>query len=174
MTSRERHVIGIDPGGTTGWALLTVDVRMLTGEMQSKILAWDYDEITGDENEQVNALCRLAREVQGLTYKIGPALVVEDFDVQPYNPTTSPEMLSPVRLAAKLDYAAFRGELGDCKIVMQGRRMAKDTATDHRLHKWGLWVEGSDDIRDAVRHAMTALRRARDDEEFRQKMWNGI
>lgn len=172
MTSRELHVIGIDPGGTTGWALLTIDSRMMYGDMPHEILEWDYGEVTGSEPEQVVSLCRLVRETQSLTYKRGPAVVVEDFDVQPHNPTTNLELLSPVRLAAMLAYAQFRGELADARLVLQGRRMAKDTATDHRLRAWGLWVEGSDHIRDAVRHAVTALRRAWDKSDFRLEMWN--
>jgi hypothetical protein len=171
MTPPRLHVVGIDPGATTGWVLLTVPRYSIYGEEESHILEWDYGEFYGDEDIQVRELCRLLREIQSLDYLIGPAAIVEDFDIPPHAPTTNPELLSPVRIAAKLAFAARIGMAGDARIVLQGRTIAKGTVTDERLKRWGYWVEGSDHIRDAARHAITALRRARDNPEFRDEIW---
>lgn len=167
------HVMGVDPGGTTGWALLTVPRACIYGDDPSQVLEWDYGELHGDENIQVRDLCRIIRGVQNLDYLIGPAVVVEDFDVPPHAPTTDGSvLLSPVRIAAKLDFAAEAGYCGDARVVMQGRAIAKSTMTDERLKRYKYFMDGEGDhIRDAIRHAFTALRRAKANPEFRDEMW---
>ena len=171
MPSREIHVLGIDPGGTTGWALVTVPRASLFGDEPSQILGWDYDEITGPEVEQVKALGRLAREIQGLSYMVGPAVVVEDFD----NATSvnDPEVFSPVRIAAMMMYAASRGEFGDSRIVLQKRGLAKGQITDERLRRWRLMPKTPEGhAADAMKHAMMALRRAGQSDRFRDSLWD--
>ena len=172
MPPANLHVIGIDPGETTGWCRLTVPRDCMYGDEPSTIIEWDYGEIVGGEFDQVAAIGRLVRETQGLDFGVGPAVVVEDFDIPPHAPTTDPVLLWPVRLAAMTAYACWRGEMGpDATVTLQGRTMAKQTATDDRLHAWGLYIKGSDHIRDATRHAIVALRRARGKREFRDQLW---
>lgn len=167
----ELHVIGIDPGGTTGWTRLTVPRAALYGADTPTILEWDFGEFAGDEVQQVYNIATLAREVQSLSYRIGPALVVEDWTVDPSFRSADPATLSPVRIAFGLRVAAEKKFCGDACIVLQNRALAKSTATDDRLRKWGLYTTGSDHIRDATRHALTALRRARANPDFRDKCW---
>lgn len=173
MAPPHLHVLGIDPGGTTGWALLTVPRASIFGSQPASFLTIDYGEFYGPEDEQAIAIARLAREVQGLDYKIGPALVVEDFDLMAhYNNTDAAVVLSPVRIAAKLALLHHLGQTGDARLMMQGRTIAKETATDYRLRAWGLYIEQEGDhIRDAMRHAITSLRRAKDSAKFRDMMW---
>lgn len=170
------HVLGIDPGITTGWCLITVPRACIFGNEESKVLEWDYGEVTGSEPEQVVKLARLMREIQSLDYKVGPAVIVEDFTIQPHMVSTDPEVLAPVRIAAMIFYAAHRGECGDSRIILQNRQIAKETMNDDRLRRSGYWVEGSDHIRDATKHAITALRRASaaspSGRAFRAEMWN--
>jgi hypothetical protein len=166
-------VIGCDPGKVTGWCRITVPRACIYGTADSEVLSWDTGEITGPEPEQVKQLARLCRTTQSLDYRIGPALVVEDFDLMASNPTTDGEvLLSPVRIAAMIRMTMYMGALfGDARLTMQGRTTAKTTMTDDRLRKSGYWVEGSDHERDAVRHAITALRRARENPSFRDQLW---
>jgi hypothetical protein len=173
MTPTHLHVIGVDPGQTTGWARLTVPRACVFGTADPEVLRWDTGEITGPEPEQVRDLARLCRTTQSLDYNIGPALIVEDFDLMASNPTTDAEvLLSPVRIAAMIRMTMFMGALfGAARLTMQGRTIAKTTMTDERLRKSGYWVEGSDHERDAVRHAFTALRRAREKPAFRDRLW---
>jgi hypothetical protein len=166
------HVLGIDPGGTTGWALFTVPRKCFFGNQPSQILEWDYGEFYGSEINQTQAIARMVREIQSLDYLVGPAVIVEDWTIMINNVTTDPESLSPVRIAAMLQYARFKGELGDATITLQDRGIAKQCMTDDRLKRNGYYVPGSDHVRDAVRHALTALRRARDSDELRDSMWN--
>lgn len=173
----EIHVIGIDPGGTTGWCRLTVPRKSLFGTDKSQIVEWDHGTFHGSEEDQVLHICRLVREVQGLSYRIGPALIVEDWDSDPSFKTTDKEALSPVRIGAMLRFAKAMSPtdtrhmlLGDATLTFQGRTIAKSTATDDRLKAWGLYVP-NDHIRDATRHAIVALRRARKDPALRTAMW---
>jgi hypothetical protein len=167
----ELHTIGIDPGDTTGWCTITVPYKSVFFDQPSEILSWDYGEFQGAEELQVRNICSLARTTQSLAYLTGPVLVVEDWDVDPTFGSTDPAVLSPVRILAMLRYAAFRNEIPDSRVVPQGRTIAKSTATDERLKQWGLYTAGSDHIRDATRHAITALRRAKNNPEFRDACW---
>lgn len=166
------HVIGIDPGETTGWCRLTIPRDSMYDDEPGRIEEWDYGEFLGPDISQVIEICRLVRETQGLDFAVGPAVVCEDFDLMHENPTTDPVLLTPVRIASMLQYAQFRGDMGpDSLVTLQGRTVAKETATDDRLRHYGLYVKGSDHIRDATRHAWVAIRRAKQSEDVRAAMW---
>jgi hypothetical protein len=125
----ELHIIGIDPGATTGWCRLTVPTKAFFGKADSRILEWDYGEFTGPEPQQALDIARLARETQGLAYKTGPALLVERWDQDPRFKSTDNSALSPVRIGAMLTFLEFMtrnslnqaGLLGDSTLTFQGR-----------------------------------------------------
>jgi|SRR5580698_9435146 hypothetical protein len=169
---RNIHVIGIDPGGTTGWCRLTVPRDSVFGREESSIIEWDYGEVSGHEPQQVVLLARLARETQSLDYLVGPALVVERWDVDPHFQSRDTSALSPARIGAMLLYAQHRGDLSDARVTFQSRVQAKQALTDERLRALGLYVKGSEHVRDATRHALCALRRARQSSELRKEMWS--
>lgn len=172
MPPRELHIIGIDPGGTTGWCRLTVPRASVVDGAPGKILEWDYGELTGRESDQVKQLCAIARMTQGLAYKVGPALIVEAWDNDPSFKSTDTEPLSPVRIDAMLTFCWQQTKLlDDARILFQSRSLAKSTATDERLQRWGLYIKGSDHIRDATRHAITALRRAKASPSLAAELW---
>jgi hypothetical protein len=173
MPPRNIHVMGIDPGATTGWYNITIPRLCIFGDEEAKILEVDYGEFTGDEAHQAVELARLAREIQSMDYKYGPALIVEAWDVDPTFKSTDQEVLSPVRIGAMLTLLKHQRQLGDCTLHFQSRALAFGTATDERLQKWKLWVKGSDHIRAASRHAIVALRRARENPEFARELWPG-
>lgn len=139
----------------------------------SEIVERYSGELRGKETDQVIKLCRFFRTVQGLDYKIGPAVVCEDFDFG--SPLADSEVYSPVRIAFGLKLCYEQAQLkqfGDARLVMQSRTIAKRVATDERLRAWGLWKPGSDHERDAERHIITALRRAKAKREFRDRLWD--
>lgn len=171
MPSKYLHVLGIDPGGTTGWYNITVPRDCMYGDAPSKIIEHDWGEFTGPEFRQAIEIARLAREIQSLDYKTGPAMIVEQWDQDPRFHSTDPETLSPVRIGAQLELLQEQKQLGDCTLHFQSRSLAFSTATDERLKRWGLWVAGSDHIRAALRHAITALRRARENPDFIRELW---
>jgi hypothetical protein len=177
MTPPHLHVIGVDPGETTGWALFTVPRASIYDDDDPEIWGWDTGELKGPEDQQAIDLARLCREIQSLDYNIGPAVVIEDFDVGEIVTTDADVLYSPIRVASMfrmlvaLKVHTTSILTGDARVVMQGRSLAKQTMTDDRLRRSGYWVEGSDHERDAVRHAITALRRAKTNPAFREQLW---
>lgn len=168
----ELKIIGIDPGGTTGWAWLTVPRKCIYGKEPAQITEWDYGEVGGNELTQVKRLCELARTAQSLDYLVGPAMVIEGWDVDPEFKSLDEETLSPIRIGAMLKFAHYRGDMGkDVRLSFQSRGLAKEAYTDDRLRAAGMYVPGSDHIRDATRHALTALKRARKSVEYREVLW---
>jgi hypothetical protein len=169
----ELKVIGVDPGGTTGYCIIWVPRLCIydPNRNPAEILEVRTGELYGEEVSQAKDICGLARTTQSLDYGVGPAVVVEDWDQDPRFKSTDPEALSPVRIGAMLRYAHMRNEMSDARLVFQKRGIAKETFTDDRLHAARMYTKGSDHIRDATRHALTALRRARSNNEFRMQMW---
>ena len=172
MPPREIHVIGIDPGVTTGWARLTVPRKSLFGDEPARIISWETGQLRGRISDQVWAMCDLARRTQSLAYKIGPALVVEDFDFG--RPLKDPEVYTPVYFAQQLLFCHERTALlNDATVTLQSRALAKSTMTDERLGAVGVWAARGQTPheRDALRHALTALRRAKASFDFRVALW---
>lgn len=174
MTPPHLNMIALDPGGTTGICIAQVPRMSVYGSKPGRWLRLECREVTGDEDVQVDSICRIIREVQSLDYGIGPAVVGEQFDND--SPFNDDDVFSPVRIMAKLEYARHLGKTGDSKIVYQTRGMAKSTATDDRLRAWGLYEEtvGSMHKRDATRHLITMLRRARKSARLRDRLWNSM
>ena len=176
------HVIGIDPGKVTGWARFTVPRENFFTEeyrggadQRDPVLDWETGEISGRESDQVWELCRLIRTVQGMAYKVGPAVVIEGFDFG--NPSRDPEMYSPVRIGAMLTFCSERTGLTDsARVSFISRTLPKEAYPDERLKALGYYVKGPDHQRDAVRIAMTSLKRARTGSrryEIRTQLWGG-
>jgi hypothetical protein len=173
MPPSEIHVLAFDPGVTTAWARITVPRLSIWGDLPSKIIKWETGQIRGRISDQVWEACRLARETQSLSYKIGPAVVIEDFDFG--RPLKDPEVYTPVYFAQQMTFCFERTALtNDAKMILQGRDIAKGTFTDERLEASGVFLSRnqSDHERDALRHALTALRRAKKSFKFRCAMWD--
>ncbi|HXS25765.1 MAG TPA: hypothetical protein VN719_16135 [Gemmatimonadales bacterium] len=173
MPPKEIHVLGIDPGVTTGWARITVPRLSIWGSEPSKICSWKTGQLRGRISDQVWAMCEIIRETQSLAYKLGPAVVTEDFDFG--RPLKDPEVYTPVYFAQQLRFCFERTALcNDARLVMQGRDIAKSSFDDARLAAAGLWAARgqTDHERDALRHALTALRRAKRSFNLRCEMWD--
>jgi len=171
MTTNHLHIIGIDPGGTTGYARFTIPRASMFGREPSRWLGQDYGEFTGPEPLQAIEIARYIRATQSLDFRTGPAVVIEDWTIDPTFKSTDPESLSPVRIGAMLALLKHQNLLGDATLTFQNRALAFSTVTDDRLRRWCLWTPGSDHIRAATRHAVTALRRARADSVLASAMW---
>lgn len=179
MVTKNLHVIGIDPGALTGWCRVTVPRQSIFGDADSEIVEWDYGIFQGDECEQAINIARYARETQSLDYKTGPALVVEAWDIAPHAKSTDPETLSPIRIGSHLVMLRYLTDLfqkgpginwlGDSTVTFQSRTI-KSSMDDDRLKSRHMYV-AQDDIRDATRHALMALRRARNNPEFAEQLW---
>jgi hypothetical protein len=62
------------------------------------------------------------------------------------------------------------GLVGESRVILQSRGMAK-RITDERLERMGYYVEGSDHVRDAIRHGIMALRRVKENPNLRNCWW---
>lgn len=162
------RIFAVDPGENTGWACLWWDPEVLWDPTQSIIrshVAWRAGTISGGtENEQVALVLRHLRKYgSGVE---GSALVIEDFVLRKMV-TADRNLLSPVRITAKLEFSTWRGlrcvdgELRRWEPSFQSASDAKGVVTDGRLRDWNMYAEGPDHARDAVRHAALHLRKLR-------------
>lgn len=155
--------VAFDPGGVTGWAAFGVRVKAMH-DPRMKILSnlawWQVGEISGDEGKQAEEMVQLAQAWDDA------AIVVEDFMLRKL--TTDREMLSPVRVTARFEHSLFL-QRDSRVIIFQPSALAMDTVTDDRLIAIGQVrglgfynaTIGMKDARDAVRHGLTWLRRAK-------------
>jgi hypothetical protein len=158
-------VIGIDPGETTGWAKISIPRDSMFGDAPGEILDFKHGEFTGPETAQAKTFCRIAKRY------IWPTIALEDFTLR--TSVTSREVLAPVRVAAKIHLCIELGMAGSViGVEWQLPAMAFDTMPDNRLRKAGLWVEGGEHERDAARHAMTLIRRAKRDPKLAARVFH--
>lgn len=146
-----------DPGGTTGWAVFAVHADAISDtdcRIIDNIEFWSAGQFFGPEKSQ-------AREMHELVDQWPDAhIVIEDFVLRKFS--SARELLSPVRLTDR-----FEGRLdavGDTRpIIKQPGSLAMSTITDERLKKMGLYnpLVGKEHARDAVRHNLTWLKRAK-------------
>lgn len=95
----------------------------------------------------------------------GP-VVIEDFVLRKFSKDR--DLLAPVRITARIEQVIET--LRDCApekpklpVFKQQPSLAMGVCTDVRMRRWGLWTPGAPHANDALRHAVTFLRRCRDD-----------
>ena len=170
-------VIAFDPGGTTGWSLISVQPEVFSELPEHKefssvlknVLEWKHGQIdcgsqkgnlgtgnhhgvsTSGEAAGINEIIGLVRAWPGA------AIIVEDFILREH--TRNRDLLAPVRITAGLNQ-----DLWLCRreYFVQSAALAKTAVTDERLKNWGYYSRagGLNHARDADRHALTFLRRA--------------
>jgi hypothetical protein len=155
-------ILAFDPGGTTGWSLLVLrkeiggqDVFSWNlDQILSHKLSWEHGEIPtyGAEDEAVYQLSKLIEQWPTA------AIVVEDFILRAERKEKSRELLSPVRLTAKLGVYLWRMRK---RMFLQQAAQAKPVITNERMAMWRCLAEDGlpDHARDADRHALLFLRR---------------
>lgn len=158
-------VIALDPGGTTGWSIMQVHPESLI-DPQCPILSnidyWQHGQFTGNENRQAKEAAELIEQWPGA------AVVIEDFILRKF--LQDRDLLAPVRITARVEYALYlRGQ----SFFKQQPSEAKGVATDDRLKAWKLYrSEGAEQhARDADRHAITWLRKAKERSVIRSYSW---
>lgn len=157
--------IWLDPGGTTGWCVMSVlpealsdpDVRIL-----DNIYHWTSGQVGGPEPDQADEIADL------ITAWPGALVGIESFELRQYR--KDKDLLSPVRLGAMFEWAALRGggagrrqDIPPSPVEWQSPSLAKSTAPDSSLKDWGLYRSegGEQHARDATRHAITFYRRCK-------------
>lgn len=176
-------IIALDPGGTTGWSLMGVRPEALHNPKEKildNIVVFKHGQVdcgstkgnlgtnsaraadrashegvsTSGEAAGVNDLISLIRSWPSA------CILIEDFIVRQYN--QSRDFLSPVRITAALGQSLWWDRRA---YFVQQPAEAKTTATDERLKRWGMYSSagGMNHARDADRHAITFLRKAKAD-----------
>lgn len=155
-------ILALDPGGTTGWSLLVLPKRWGTAVtlsmpqdviLRSKI-RWHHGQVDclASEDSGVHHLIKLIDDWPSA------AIVVEDFILRPHRNEMSRELLSPVRITAKIEHHLWKNRR---KMWLQTPAQAKSVGSDERLKAWGVYTRegGLQHARDADRHVMLFLRR---------------
>lgn len=172
-------VIAIDPGGTTGWSLISVHPGSLV-ESDAAVL----DNISVHQHGQVDCGSRRGNLGTSLHPDISTdgefsgvydlfkliegwpcaAVVIEDFHLRQFRKDR--DLLSPVRITAALEYLIWR-EGRDAHF--QTPADAKRVCTDDRLKRWQMYdpVGSMVHARDADRHAILFLRKCKAKQSFR-------
>jgi hypothetical protein len=146
-------VLAIDPGGTTGWAVIGVHPDAMSGDPDVGVIAniefWAAGQFTGEENDQADEILAL------ISHWPSARLVIEDFILR--KQSQARELLSPVRLTSILEWA-----VRPRYFIKQQPSLAMGTITDDRQKAMGFWVPGQEHARDGLKHGLTFLKRQRD------------
>jgi hypothetical protein len=189
-------LFAFDPGGTTGWAEFSCpfvnvfkrDTDLLLG------MEVEYGQLTGLEGVQ-------AMDVQDLLRKFVGPVIIEDFILRiqsadrdvlsPVRMTARIEQIVELTnwgrgtgdyyrlLAARQPEKGWEGTplvhpanaWREIRVRKQAAELAMSTATDARMKDWELWATGKPHARDAMRHGITFLRRAKMDAALRRWAW---
>lgn len=146
--------VSFDPGGTTGWALFQVWMEALRSSDYSildNVAFWSAGEFTGPEVRQAEQMVELVRHWPGCH------VVVEQFVLRQLQVDLAPE-----RLNARFESLLAR-DVPAKSFILQQPALAKSTITDDTLSRAGLSaaLAGKPHAKDAVRHNLTWLRRAK-------------
>ena len=170
------NVAWIDPGGISGWGMITVHPEDLVGTRPlAKIIEhWSCGEITGGEDQQASEILEFYAMWEDA------AIGIESFTIKKF--LQHREFLSPVRIRAKVEYGLWLTEKWAAEdddrepgrprtLFTQDSSLAKGTLTDDRQHETGLWEPGRDHKRDAIKHCYTFLQRTREKPRLRYFAW---
>lgn len=174
----EFTVIAIDPGGTTGWAKMSMDRNVLLdskADLSARNIDWTKGQvdcgsrrgelqdngISTGEFLGVQDITRLLRE------NPTAAVVIEDFTLRQFRQDR--DLLSPVRITAAIGYSLW---LDGREYFTQTPADAKRVCTDTALRQWGLY-DGDNMVhaRDATRHAVLMLRKIKSNKKLRERLF---
>jgi len=166
-TNGDPTVVAFDPGGVTGWAVVSVHpVAVLDPAypITTNITHLAVGHFNGSEFDQVESMLQLCEDW------LGCAKVTENFILMTSN--TGEALLAPVRINA-----AFRYGLGrKARLWRQNPALAKTTITDDRLKIMGLYEQtvGKEHGRDALRHALTFWKRIKTQPALRKEVFPSL
>lgn len=168
--------VWVDPGGTTGWGVMSVSPSLLTGTkpIHRSISHWACGNYKGNEDQMASEMLQL------FSVWDDAAIGIERFVIRKF--LQHHEFLSPVRIRAKIEYGLWLQEKweseDDGRVMGRGRylfqqdpSLAKSVLTDERQREYALWEPGPDHQRDAIKHCYTFLRRAQEKPRLRATAW---
>jgi hypothetical protein len=176
-------VIAIDPGGTTGWSLISVPPEALC-ESDVPVLSniWTHEHGQVDcgshrgnlgtslhpgisTDGEFSGVFDLAKFIRAWPVA---AVVIEDFQLRTMR--MDRDLLSPVRVTSALGYELWKTGRD---YHTQTPADAMRTCTDDRLKEWQMYDPTGSLVhaRDADRHALLFLRKAKAKARFRAEAW---
>lgn len=184
ITYSEACVIAIDPGGTTGWSIITVHPEALTvpnADIFENIFIHQHGQVDcgthrGNLGTSLHDGISTEGEFSGVydlaeLIKAWPsaAIVIEDFNLRQLR--MDRDLLSPVRITSALGIIIWLEDGREYHV--QSASDAKSVCSDARLKEWRMYDrDGSlQHARDADRHAILFLRKAKMNKELRALAW---
>jgi hypothetical protein len=179
ITYGEATVIAIDPGGTTGWSRISVHPASLTepnADFLNNIFDHQHGQVDcgthrGNLHSSLHDGISTDGEFSGI-YDLAEfvaawpvaAVVIEDFTLRQFR--MDRDLLSPVRITSAIGYVMW---LGGRDYHVQSPGDAKTICSDERLREWRMYDSygGLKHARDADRHAILFLRKAKANPKFR-------
>lgn len=168
--------VWVDPGGTTGWGVMSVNPQILCGTrpIARNVAHWVCGESKGNEDQMASEMLELFDVWEDA------AVGIEKFTLRQMAVD-----LSPVRVTSKIEYGLWLMEkwraddagvpMGRGRLVFkQDPSLAKRTLTDDRQREARLWEPGKDHKRDAIKHCFTFLQRAQEKPRLRATAWPGL
>lgn len=179
----ETTVIAIDPGGTTGWSLISIHPESLIepkADIFENIFTHKHGQVDcgshrGNLASSLHNGISTDGEFSGIYdlvefIRVWPSatVVIEDFQLRQMRKDR--DLLSPIRITTAIGYALW---LDGRDYHVQQPSDAKNICSDDRLRQWRMYdsVGGLQHARDADRHAILFLRKAKAKREFREMAW---
>lgn len=178
LPAYDNYIVGVDPGVTTGIAILgwdgdkTPSVESVTYTLNQFTYGNSGSVTDNRSDNEIEMIQDIAESILVNAWGFnGPPviwLVMENFT--PRQANSSPEYLSPVRIASGVIASIISRVQCDfhleyppiVKLVYQSPADAKNICTDERLEKWGFKQKTNSDTRharDGLRHAVAWLRK---------------
>lgn len=128
-------ILALDPGGTTGWALISTSLGMerRAGQIEGRFQVYNWFE--------------------GLALSAVQAVVCERFTINAHTARKTPQ-LDPLYIIGHIEARCW--QLG-VPFYLQSPTEGKSFGTDHKLKALGWWVPNQDHAQDALRHLLTFL-----------------
>ena len=162
MSDHILYVIGVSPGGISGVSIIGAHELTIYKGKPGKISYFETFSVSGGHGAQALEIVDASREFHPRV------LVCETFRSR--QPITSQDRLAPVMVASRIEFCTETGYT-ICPFYWQAADVAFNTVSDEDLELCGLQPDKPDQERDATRHALAFIRRAKADTDLRDSAW---
>lgn len=131
------RIIGLDPGETTGYAVLDSFTLMKTGQLDTKDVPRAYDSLSDLFDQWV----------------VPPTTRVAAEDYRIYSWKAQSHSWSEVHTIKVVGIIQLLAHAFNIPHELRTAQIAKAFITDSKLRDWGFYREGEKHARDAIRHA---------------------
>lgn len=137
--AQPRHLLALDPGGTTGWAHFVGTELAVSGQVD-----------TSDLREGILNVLDLFDYFPDNPHERSCGIVMEDYRV--YGWKTEQHTWSELHTPKLIGGITALATIYQLPLYMQMAQQAKGFCTDEKLEEWGMYKKGERHARDAIRH----------------------